>query len=283
MNTIYIVVPILTVLMFDLGLTLRFSDFGRVVRQPRAMLVALTGQIVLLPLIALGLAWGFGFPPPLAIGLVLIACCPGGSSSNIFSKLAGGDVALSVTLTAASSLITLITIPLIMSWATSWMGESVGIHLPVGNLLKQNLLLMLLPVLVGIGVNYAWPRAAQTIDRGLSKIAFPALMLLITVFFIQNYRTIFDNIGRVGLAVVMLIGLAMACAALLSRWGRLKGQQHRTVIIEVGMQNAAQAIAVATSPFIFNSQEIAIPAVLYSLIMNLVLLPYVAIVRKRAV
>ena len=145
------------------------------------------------------------------------------------------------------------------------------------------LLLMLLPVLVGIGVNYAWPRAAQTIDRGLSKIAFPALMLLITVFFIQNYRTIFDNIGRVGLAVVMLIGLAMACAALLSRWGRLKGQQHRTVIIEVGMQNAAQAIAVATSPFIFNSQEIAIPAVLYSLIMNLVLLPYVAIVRKRAV
>ncbi len=281
MNTIYIVVPILTVLMFSLGLTLRLDDFARVVKKPKAMLIALTGQIVLLPLIAIGLGMLFRFPPAFVIGIVLIACSPGGSSSNIFSKLAGGDVALSVTLTAISSLITLITIPFIMSWTTQWAGAEVGITLPVGNLLKQNLLLMLLPVAIGIVVHYAWPKAAEKIDRVLSKAAFPALMLLITIFFIQNHSTIFDNIGRVGLCVTMLILLAIGCASLLSRIGRLHGSERRTVVIEVGMQNAAQAIAVATSPFIFNSQEIAIPAVLYSLIMNLVLLPYVAIVRKQ--
>ena len=281
MNTIYIVVPILTVLMFDLGLSLKMEDFGRVVKKPKAMIIAITGQIILLPIIAIGLGMLFHFPPAFVIGLVLIACSPGGSSSNIFSKLAGGDVALSVTLTAISSLITLITIPIIMSWTTQWIGDAVGITLPVGNLLKQNLLLMLLPVAIGIVVHYVWPTAAAKIDRVLSKIAFPALMLLITVFFIQNYRIIFANIGQVGLCVTMLILLAMGCASLLSRLGHLQGAEHRTVLIEVGMQNAAQAIAVATSPFIFNSQEIAIPAVLYSLIMNLVLLPYVAIVRKQ--
>ena len=281
MNTIYIVVPILTVLMFDLGLTLRLPDFVRVVRQPRAMLIALVGQLVLLPLIALALAWLFRLPPAFTIGLVLIACSPGGSSSNIFSKLAGGDVALSVSLTAVSSLLTLLTIPLIMSWITAAVGTEVGITLPVGNLLKQNLLLMLLPVAIGLGVNYAWPRAAQAIDRVLSKIAFPALMVLITVFFIQNYSVIFAHIGALGLCIVALILLAMGCASALSRLGRLQGVERRTVVIEVGMQNAAQAIAVATSPFIFNSQEIAVPAVIYSLVMNLVLLPYVAIVRKR--
>jgi BASS family bile acid:Na+ symporter len=112
--------------------------------------VALFGQLILLPLIALGLAWAFHLTPVFFIGLILIACCPGGSSSNVFSKLANGDVALSVTLTALSSIITLFTIPVIMSWATQMIGESVGITLPVGNLIKQNLLLMLLPVLLGV-------------------------------------------------------------------------------------------------------------------------------------
>ena len=100
---IWIVLPILTLLMFDLGLTLKFEDFGKVFRSPWPIVIALVGQLILLPLIALGLAWAFKLPPVFFIGLVLIACCPGGSSSNVFSKLAGGDVALSVTLTALSS------------------------------------------------------------------------------------------------------------------------------------------------------------------------------------
>ena len=278
---IWIVLPILTLLMFDLGLTLKFDDFGKVFMRPWPIVIALFGQLVLLPLIALGLAWAFHLAPVFFIGLILIACCPGGSSSNVFSRLAGGDVALSVTLTALSSVITLFTIPLVMSLATNLVGESVGISLPVGNLIKQNLVLMLLPVLLGIGLNYAWPETARKTDKLLSKLAFPLLLILITVFYIQYHRTILANIGVLGLCVTALILLAIGCSSLLSRLVRTDGRQRRTVIIEVGMQNAAQAIAIASSPFIFASEEMAIPAILYSLMMNVVLLIYVGVVRKR--
>lgn len=278
---IWIVLPILTLLMFDLGLSLRFEDFAKVFRQPWPIAVALFGQIVLLPAIALGIALAFRLEPVFFIGLVLIACCPGGSSSNVFSKLAGGDVALSVTLTALSSIITLFTIPFIMSWATNLVGESIGISLPVGNLIKQNLLLMLLPVLLGIGMHYAWPKAAEKTDRVLGKLAFPLLLVLITVFYIQHHRTILDNIGVLGLCVTILILVAIACASLLSRLVKSDSRQRRTVVIEVGMQNAAQAIAIASSPFVFANEQMAIPAILYSLMMNIVLLIYVGAVRRR--
>lgn len=276
---IWIVLPILTLLMFDLGLSLRFYDFGKVFRSPWPILIALFGQLVLLPLIALGLATVFKLPPVFFIGLLLIACCPGGSSSNVFSKLAGGDVALSVTLTALSSVITLFTIPLIMSWTTTLIGESVGIVLPVGNLIKQNLLLMLLPVLLGIGMNYIWPKAAEKTDKVLGKLAFPLLLLLITVFYIQHHRTILDNLGVLGLCVTALILIAICCSSLLSRLVKSGRRQRRIVIIEVGMQNAAQAIAIASSPFIFANEEMAIPAILYSLMMNIVLLIYVGMTK----
>lgn len=279
MSTVVIVLPILTILMFDLGLTLRLEDFGQIVKHPRAMIVALIGQLVLLPLLAVGLAILFDFPPIFVIGMALIGCSPGGSSSNVFSKLAGGDVALSVTLTACSSIITLLTIPLVMSWVTAWTGDAIGVSLPVRNLVVQNVLLMLVPVVLGLCLNYARPELAQKIDRVLSKIAFPALMLLITVFFVQNYQTILDNIGRVGGCVTLLVLLAAGCAAAASRLTHLNDQQRRTVVIEVGMQNAAQAIAVATSPFIFASQEMAIPAVIYSLMMNVVLLSYLGLIK----
>jgi BASS family bile acid:Na+ symporter len=278
---IWIVLPILTLLMFDLGLTLKFEDFGKVFRSPWPIAIALVGQLILLPLIALGLAWAFKLPPVFFIGLVLIACCPGGSSSNVFSKLAGGDVALSVTLTALSSVITLFTIPVIMSLATTMVGQSVGITLPVGNLIKQNLLLMLVPVLLGIGMHYAWPNAAEKTDKVLGKLAFPLLLVLITVFYIQHHKTIIDNIGVLGVCVTALILVAIGCSSLLSRLVKTGDKQRRTVVIEVGMQNAAQAIAIASSPFIFANEEMAIPAILYSLMMNIVLLIYVGVLRKR--
>ncbi len=281
MNTIWIVLPILTLLMFDLGLSLRLEDFAKVFRNPWPIVVALVGQLVLLPLIALGLAYLFHLPPVFFIGLVLIACCPGGSSSNVFSKLAGGDVALSVSLTALSSVITLFTIPLVMSWATQLVGEDVGITLPVGNLIKQNLVLMLLPVLLGLALHYAWPRAAEKTDKVLTRLAFPLLLLLITIFYIQHHRTILANIGVLGICVTALILLAIGCSSLLSRLVKNDSRQRRTVVIEVGMQNAAQAIAIASSPLIFANEQMAIPAILYSLMMNIVLLIYVYFIRKQ--
>lgn len=278
---IWIVLPILTLLMFDLGLTLRLEDFGKVFSKPWPLGIALFGQLLLLPAIALGLAYAFKLPPVFFIGLVLIACCPGGSSSNVFSKLAGGDVALSVTLTAISSIVTLFTIPVIMSWSTALVGESVGITLPVGNLIKQNLVLMLLPVVLGIALHYAWPKGAEKTDKVLGKLAFPLLLVLVTVFYIQHHRTILANIGILGLCVTALILVAITCSSLLSRLVKTGEKQRRTVVIEVGMQNAAQAIAIASSPLVFANDEMAIPAILYSLMMNVVLLIYVWIVRRK--
>ena len=284
---VFIVLPILTLLMFDLGLTLQLRDFGLVLRHPRAVAVALFGQIVLLPLLASVLAWAFSLPPLMFVGVVLIACCPGGSSSNVFSMLAKGDVALSVILTALSSIITLFTVPLIMRWTVDGVGhgalDGASCSFPVVNLLVQNLLLMLLPILLGIGVRRWWPMAALKIERVLSKLAFPALILLAGIFFVQHRSTIADNIGGVGLCVTTLLLCATAGAALLSRIFRLVGCQRRTVVIEVGMQNAAQAIAVAASPFIFNNGVIAIPAIIYALMMNVVLLSYVGLLRRRGI
>lgn len=277
MNAILIVLPILSLLMFDLGLTLRVSDFGLVLKQPRAVMIALVGQIVLLPLLAFALAMAFKLPPEFFVGMVLIGCCPGGSSSNVFSMLAKGDVALSVMLTALSSIITLFTVPLILQWATqcSMFDAQNSIHLPMGNLLVQNLVLMFLPILIGIGVKRWWPLAAAMIEKVLSKLAFPLLILLATIFFIQHSDTISNNIALLGVCVTLLLICATGSAALLSRLFKLGYRQRRTVVIEVGMQNAAQAIAVASSPFIFNNDTIAIPAIIYALMMNIVLLLYV--------
>lgn len=279
MNTVFIVLPILTVLMFDLGLTLKGEDFLLVLRRFKAVIAGMIGQLLVLPLLAFLIARIMGLSPIFTIGLVLIACCPGGSSSNVFSMLARGDVALSVSLTAVSSLITLITVPFIMQWTTASLGESIGITLPVGNLLVQNLLTMLLPILLGIGIRKFYPKAASAIDKVLSKLAFPALMLLAGVFFIQHRTTIADNITSLGLSVTVLLLSAIAVAALLCLIFRLRSQERRTIIIEVGMQNAAQAIAIATSPFVFADGRFAIPAILYALMMNIILLIYVGLIK----
>jgi len=281
MNTIFIVLPILTLLMFDLGLTLEGKDFVMVVHRYKAVLAGMIGQLVVLPVLAWLVAQVLHLSPLFTIGMVLIACCPGGSSSNIFSMLAKGDVALSVSLTAISSIITLFTVPIIMQLTTQSVGEAIGITLPVGKLLIQNLVTMLLPIMLGIGVRYLWPIAAEKIDRVLSKMAFPALMLLAGVFFVQHRVSIVDNFLTLGTAVTLLLICAIAVAAGLCWLFRLHRQERRTIVIEVGMQNAAQAIAIATSPFIFADGRIAIPAILYALMMNVVLLSYVGIIKVK--
>ena len=282
MNPIIIVLPILSLLMFDLGLTLRGEDFVRLLNRPRSVAVGMLGQLVVLPVVALLLAWALRLEPLYFIGVVLIACCPGGSSSNIFSKLAGGDVALSVTLTAMSSVITLFTIPVLLGLAVQWSGAEVGgdIHLPMGNLIMQNIVLMAVPIVLGVLIRRLWPKVAVRLDGQLSRIAFPALMLLAGIFFVQHYADIVANIRQLGLCVMALILLAILVAAGLARVARLSGAVRRTIVIEVGMQNAAQAIAIASSPFIFANDLIAIPAIIYALLMNVVLLIYVGVLRK---
>lgn len=277
MNTIWIVMPILIVLMFLLGTELNKEAFVNVARHPKAVALGMTGQIVLLPAIAFALAWMLEVPPVYFMGLVLIACCPGGSSSNVFSMLAKGDVALSVTLTAVSSIVTLFTLPVIMELTSHIVSHNAGIsiELPIGKLLVQNIVLLFVPLMAGWLFRRWKPILAGKVSKVLNKLAFPALMTLALLFFLQYTQEIIDNFRLIGMACGLLILASMACSSLLSRIGKLTDAVRRTIVIEVGMQNAAQAIAIATSPFIFNSGEMAIPAIIYALLMNVILLLYI--------
>ena len=287
MASIFIVIPILTLLMFDLGLTLKPKDFKLIAQRPKPVLIGLVGQIILLPLIAWGIiklsAFSSQYSDHFIIGIMLVACSPGGSSSNVFSMLAKGDVALSVTLTACSSIITLFTLPLIMAWVMkSVQFADVSIHLPIGKLLMQNLVLMVVPIAIGFIVNIFKEQAAAKIHNVLKRIAMPALVLLVTIFFIQHKQTIIAEFASLGLSMTALILATTACGALLAWLLKLTTKERRTLVIEIGMQNAAQAITIACSPLIFNNEIIAIPAIIYALMMNLILLAYVGITKIKS-
>lgn len=275
--------PILLVLMFLLGTDLNRQAFANVAKNPKGVIAGMVGQLVLLPLIAFGIAWALKLPPVYFMGLVLVACCPGGSSSNVFSMLAKGDVALSVTLTAVSSIVTLFSLPLIMGAVSVFVSQQAGtdVVLPVGKLFVQNIVLLFVPMFLGIALRHFKPAVAAKVNKVLGKCAFPALMLLAGVFFLQYTSEIFENFSVLGLAAGCLILVAMLCSSLLSRAGHFSDGVRRTIVIEVGMQNAAQAIAIASSPFIFNSGEMAIPAIIYALLMNVILLTYVWRIRRR--
>lgn len=281
MNAIWIVLPILTLLMFQLGLTLRPADFLMFRYRPRPILVGMLGQLVVLPLVAIAIGWAFHLPDYYYLGLLLIACSPGGSSSNVFSMLAGGDVALSVSLTALSSVLTLITLPLWLAVCNLPVDNLSVSNLPVGNMLVQNLLSMLLPIAAGIAVRRWWPRAAGLCERVLARLAFPALIFLAAIFFVKHHALIAEHLPTLGGSVLGLLLCSMAAGWGLARAARLTGREVKTLVIEVGMQNAAQAIALAGSPFVFNDSRMAIPAIIYALLMNVVLLIYVAVVKRK--
>ena len=283
MNTIWIVMPILIILMFLLGVDIDKKAFTDIARNPKAVLLGMFGQLVILPILAFTIAGILKLPPVYFMGLVLVACCPGGSSSNVFSMLAKGDIALSVTLTAISSIITLFTLPVIMEFVTRTVSyfSGVELELPVGKLLVQNIVLLLVPLFAGNLFKNFFPEAAVKVRKILGKMAFPALMLLAAVFFLQYKKEIYDNFASLGLSAAMLIFCAMACSSFMSRIGRFSDTVRRTIVIEVGMQNAAQAITIASSPFIFNSGEMALPAICYALLMNVILLIYVYFIRRK--
>ena len=288
MNPIYIVIPIITLLTYSLGLTLKKDDFRMLVTKPLPMFVGLFGQLIVLPALAFLIAVLFELPEVFFVGLVLIACCPGGSSSNIFTYIARGDVALSVSMTAISSIVTLFTIPLVMalcvdyvelhSEVTSAFGR---VHLPVEKLLIQNVVLMLVPIILGVATSVFFKNFAVKLSVILSKIAFPCLIILVTIFFIKQYHNIASYLDRLGLCVLTLVLLSVLVSSLMSRFFKQSDRPRRTIVIEVAMQNAAQAIAIASSPFVFNSEIMTMPAILYALMMNIVLLVYVGTILKK--
>ena len=285
MSAVLIVLPILTLLMFELGLECNVDAFKTLIKNPKSVAIGVVGQVVIMPLLAFVLGVAFNLSPLYFIGLLLIASSPGGSSSNVFSMLAGGNISLSVTLTALSSIITLITLPVIMHFIIGYADTNMDatIQLPVGKLLVQNIVLVFIPFILGIIFRIKYVTISGKIAAVLRKISFPALVLLASVFFIQNWDVIKSEMAKVGGVVVLFILCAMICSGILSRVCKLNVSDRRTIVIEVGMQNAAQAIAVATSPIILNNDIIAVPAIIYALFMNVILLSYLVLLRSRKI
>jgi BASS family bile acid:Na+ symporter len=145
----------------------------------------------------------------------------------------------------------------------------------------QNIVLLFVPLLAGSLFKHFCPETAVKVSKVLSKMAFPALMILAAVFFLQYKKEIAENFAFLGVSATLLIVVAMTCSSFISRIGKFSDAVRRTIVIEVGMQNAAQAIAIASSPFIFNSGEMALPAICYALLMNVILLTYVYFIRRK--
>lgn len=271
----------LGVIMLAMGLGLRGVDFKRVCVEPRAILLGCLNQLVVLPALGFAFAFAFALPPALAVGLVLLTACPGGPSSNLYTNLARGDTALSVSLTAVSGVVTMVTIPLIANLAlTTFMGAERGISLPVGETMLSLLLIVGAPLGVGMFVRFRRPVEAIRLERWMKQIAVVMLAGLIIGAIAKEWARVTEYIVLLGGPVValsfggMAIGFASAWAA------RLSIRQAVTITIEVGMQNAALAMGIAMTSL--GSEEIAMPAVVYGIVAYFTCAVAVAVGRRAA-
>jgi bile acid:Na+ symporter, BASS family len=267
LTAVFLPLALFTV-MLGMGLGLRVADFTRVLLYPRAVIVGLLAQLVLLPLLGFGLVLVWPLSPELAVGVMIVAACPGGPTSNLITYLARGQVALSITLTALSSLITVFTIPLVLNLSTAaLMGETANLQLPLMATVLQIAVLTIIPVALGMVLHLYWPQVATQLERGVKWLSLSLLGLIIMGLLVQQRASLVDFFVQVGLICLTLNLGGMALGALLSRLAQLDRPSTTAITVEVGMQNGTLAIAIASSPSLLNQPTLAIPAAIYSLLM----------------
>lgn len=257
----------LGVIMLGLGLSLTIADFQRVLVFPRAVFVGLTCQMVLLPAVCYAIAAGFGLPPELAVGLMLLSASPGGATANLFSHLAKGDVALNITLTAINSLLSLFTLPLIVNLSLeAFLGEGRTIPLQLDKVL-QVFAIVLIPVAAGMGVRKRRPDLATRMERPVRITSAVFLLLVILATVVKERANIGEYFRQVGLAALCFNLASMAIGYLVPLAIRLSKRQSTAIAMEIGIHNGTLAIAIASSPLLLNNSTMAVPAAIYSLIM----------------
>ncbi|MBD2187204.1 bile acid:sodium symporter family protein [Pseudanabaena sp. FACHB-723] len=264
-----VVLPVaLALIMLGMGLSLKFEDFQRITKYPKAVAVGLTSQILLLPIIGFGITQVVVMPPTIAVGLMMIAIAPGGVSSNMVTYLAGGDVALSVTLTVFSSLITIVTIPILANLALNYfMGQNATISLPIAATMGQIFLITIIPIAIGMYIHYQFPDLARKLEKVTSRLAIAFLALIILILLIREWSRLPDFIVQAGAGVVLLNLCSMTAGFAISKLLNLNLPQQICVAVEVGIQNGTLAIAITAG--ILGNQDMAIPAAIYSLFMYL--------------
>ena len=268
--------------MLGMGLGLVPEDFRRIARDPRAVSLGTLCQMVALPLIALLIVRLVPMPPLIAVGLIVVSICPGGPSSNLVTYLARGDVALSVTLTALSSLISVVTLPVLASLAMrQFLGADSSISLPIGSTMLRVGLITLVPTALGMAVRQLRPRTAQALEKQLGRLAVALLALITLAVLYREGAKVPGFLPKAGLGVFLLNGLG-TLAGCLSGWLLGLPQGQRTCLaVEVGMQNGSLALAITAG--LMDSPEMAVPAALYSLWMYVVGLALILVGRRRAV
>lgn len=256
----------LAVIMLGMGLSLTVTDFKRIFIYPKAVTLGLINQLVILPLMAFSLAIFFDLNPGLAVGLMILAACPGGPTSNLISHLANGDTALSITLTAFSSLITVITIPFIVNFSISYFipgGEQPPLNI-FGTVISV-LAITIIPVAIGMLIFKKSPQLAQKMDRPFRIFSAVFFVVIILAAILKERENIVDYFSQIGPVALGLNVLTLAFGFFTAKALGLAAKQARTISIESGIQNGTLGITIAAT--LIGNSEMTIPSAVYSLIM----------------
>ena len=276
-----IALPIaLAVVMLGLGLGLTRSDFERVVRHPTVTVVALVCQILVLPAACFALVLAFELPPALAVGMMLLAAAPGGTSANLFSHLFRGDVALNISLTAVNSVLALVTLPVVVNLAVGYFGAGVD---PIGAQVKTAVdvfVIVLLPVIVGMLIRARRPTWADRMDRPVRIASFIILVLVLMGAIATNWNLLAAEFGRLSLITVLFCVLSLSMGFVLPRWFGAPHRQAVATSFEIGIHNATLAIVVAQT--VLDSTELSLPAAVYGVLMLPLAFAFGTLIRDRS-
>jgi len=275
-----IIIPFgLFLIMMGLGLTLSIDDILRVIIMPKAVLIGLTGQLILLPAVAFLLAYSLNTAPVIAIGLVLLSACPGGITSNAYVFASRGDIALSVTLTTIASLFTVFTMPLIV-----WMGLTVFadstdiVDVPVSGMMRSLAQLTILPIIIGMVIRKFKPAFAVKMVEPVRKMAIAILIMVIVTNTWFSIETLKLYIVQAGIAALLLNVICMSMGYGMSRLGKLNTDQTITITYEVGLQNLSLALVLANT--ILGMPDYAAVTLIYGFFMKFTALSFMAYAKK---
>ena len=255
----------LGIIMLGLGMTLHPADFRRILSQPKAVLIGLGVQMLLLTAICFGLCLLLQLSPELAVGMMLLAAAPGGASANIYSHLAGGDVALNITLTAVNSLLCLLSLPLIVGFSLAYfMAADQAVPPPFAKIIEVGVII-LLPVAIGMGIRRTWPQWSDRVEKPLRVFSVLLLALLVALTMIQQWQLLAEYAAIIGLACVLFNVLSLLIGYTVPLALKLPRRQAIAIAMEIGIHNGTLALFVAFT--VLDNSVLAVPAAFYSISM----------------
>ncbi len=261
---------LLFLIMFGMGMTLTVEDFKRITKSPGEVLVGLTSQIIVLPIIAFLISISLGLNPTQSVGLILLACCPGGATSNLFSHLAKADTALSITLTAFSSIITVFTVPFIINASLFFFFETGSeFSLPVLRTIVNIFKLTALPTVLGMFLKNKFPEFCKRSEPVIKwfSIIFIIIALAAMLKLVSEKEPILVALKAVGFAVILLNIISMISGYQFGKMFKMDEKRKITIGIETGIQNGVLGITIATAPNLLDNALFAIPSGVYGLVM----------------